>query len=91
MGCRLGQGTMRNGFAYCSLQNDVSRGESGKRWVSKSLWQLDNKGQTSEETQLLKQKEELMTAVPLQLSLIINYNNYCTTPVFSSLVTAPLP
>ena len=48
-------------------------------------------GQTSEETRPLKQNEELMIVVPVQLSLIINYNNYCTTPVFSSLVVTSLP
>lgn len=91
MGCGLGQGAMRNGFPHCSLKNDVSPGESGKRWVSKFFWQLDSKGQTCEETWPLKRKEELMIVVPEQLSLIINCNNYCTTPVFSSLVVASLP
>lgn len=54
MGCGLGQGAMRNGFPRCSLKNDVSQGETGKRWVSKSFWQLDSKGQTCEETWPLK-------------------------------------
>lgn len=49
--------------------------------VSKSLW-LDSKGQSSEQTQPLKQKKELMLAVPVQLNLIINYNNYTALHLF---------
>lgn len=48
-------------------------------------------GSGGEETQSLKQKEELIIVVPVQLSFLINYNSYCTTPVFSSLVMALLP
>lgn len=54
------------------------------RCGSQSLW-LDIKGQSSEEIQPLKEKKELML---VQLSLIINYNNY--TPVFSRLLMASL-
>lgn len=82
----IGQGAVRNGLPCWSLQNNISQGASGKMWVSKSLC-LNQKGQSSEETQPLKQKE-LMLAVTVQLSLIISYNNY--TPAFSSLLKASL-
>lgn len=48
-------------------------------------------GSGSEETQPLKQKEELIIVVPVQISFLINYNNYCTTPSFSSLAMALMP
>lgn len=69
-------------------------------WLPRGLWKevsfkvslrTKQQGSRGEETQPLKQKEELIIVVPVQLSFRINYNSYRTTPVFSSLVMALLP